>query len=685
MQKTDRRKRLLTALICLFLVLSSLWVYHPIRHHGATNCDDFYITDNSYLEKSGWNLETLVYVMTTVVAGIWMPITTFLIGHEYFLFGTDYGMYHVVCLLLHIANGVLLFFSLRMMTGALWKSALVAALFLLHPLNVEPVAWLVGIRVVLCGFFALAAIYLYALHVRQSRTWAYTLALFAFAVSITSVPMYMTLPCVLLLIDYWPLGRISLFVNHPSGGRPVFNWPGAGRLLWEKMPFFVLILGMSAIVLASHDLPFVHHHPLAHRALNLPLAYVQYLVNFFYPTGLSVFYPLPAEFPAWKVIGAVLLLLSVTIAALRTADTWRFFIVGWLWFAGMMVPLSGIVQIGTQAMADHYMYLPMIGLLLTVVWGADTIMGNWRAKPLAAGAMAAVAVIFFMATGSRQVRVWENSFTLSEHALRVTTGNYEAHNYLGHAFAQTGARQEAISHFKKALAIKPDHAKSHYNLANVYVQTGTLEKAEDHYRQALAADPTNPQAHNSMGFVLAAQGRLAEAVNHYQEAIRLTPNYFHALNNLATALAAAGRLEEAENHYRQALRIAPNAAPVLFNLADVLAAQKKYADAADLLQSALAAAPAMTKARLRLAEVLTTMGRPAEAARHYEHLTAQLPGSARLHYLAGHAFHASGQKAEARRHLQQALAIEPGREDARRLLREMEQASNPAEGTAPVQ
>lgn len=645
----ETRNRLSTVAICLFLVLSALWVYHPIRHHAPTNCDDFYLTQNTFImEQSGWNLKTLVYGATQVPTGVWMPITGLLVVFEHFLFGTDFGLYRMGNLLLHMANGILLFFALRRMTGGLWKSGLVAALFVLHPLNVEPVAWLVGIRVVLCAFFGLAAIYWYASAVRRPATWKYVFSLFAVSLSITSVAMYVTLPFVLLLIDYWPLEREPLFITHPDTGGSGFNWPGAGRLLWEKMPFFVLILGMSAIVLAAHDLPFVHHHPLAHRILNVPLAYVQYLAKFFFPTGLSVFYPLPAEFPAWKVAGAVFLLLAVTVGALRTAKTHRFFIVGWLWFAGMMVPLSGIAQIGTQAMADHYMYLPMIGLLIAVVWGADAIMGNWKHKAAASWTAAVVVLALFTGLSARQVGVWKNSFTLLNHALAVTKNNYEAHNHLGQAFAEEGDNQNAIDHFIQALAIRPDHAKSHHNLANVYVRTGNLEKAESHYRQALVADPENAATFNSLGLVQAALGRLPDAIASYQKALEIMPDYVYAHSNIAAALMAAGRLEEAAAHCQKALTIHPG----------------------------------MIKARLQLAEIRTAMGMPAKAARHYEVLVKQAPTSADLHYLAGRAFYESGQTEKARSHLEQALAVNPQMGTARRLLRQIKPPDN-GHGPAP--
>ncbi|MFZ5565347.1 MAG: tetratricopeptide repeat protein, partial [Thermodesulfobacteriota bacterium] len=669
MRQSKTRTRLLTALVCLFLVLPALWIYHPIRHHETTNCDDYYITENAFKEKFGLNLETLVYGATVVTTGVWMPFTELFIGIEHVLFGTDYGMYRMGCLLLHVANGLLLFFTLRLMTGAFWKSALVAALFVLHPLNVEPVAWLVGIRVVLCSFLALASLFLYALHVRRESTWSYTLALVCFMISITSVPMYVTLPCVLLLTDYWPLERFPLLTSpSPEVGRAAFNWKAAGWLAWEKMPFFLGILGMSAVVLVSHELPFVHHHPLTQRLLNIPLAYVQYLARFFCPTGLSVFYPLPAVFSTWKVAGAVLLLLAITAAALRTAVTHRFFIVGWLWFAGMMVPLSGVVQIGTQAMADHYTYLPMIGLLAAVIWGWESLLGRWKAAPVVSAAAAATVLFVFMVLSARQVGVWKNSFTLLEHALAVTENNYEAHNHLGQAFAEKGDREKAVFHFSRALAIRPDHVKSHHNLATVYMQAGNLEKAGSHFEQALRTDPSNIQSLNSLGLVLAAQGRLAEAFDRYRQALAIAPRYFQALNNLATALAAAGRLEEAEVRYRQALDIEPGATPVLFNLADVLSAQGKDAEAVRYLRQALDLAPDLAKARLKLADILTAMGNPGEAAAHYEILAGRLPGSADLHYLAGRAFHDAGDPAAAARHLERALRIDPSMKTAKDLL-----------------
>lgn len=651
----------LTIMVCLFIIFCALWVYHPVRYHGATDCDDFYITENPQLQRSAVNLENMVYVMTTVFAGVWMPVSTIFVGAEHILFGSDYGMYHVVCMLLHIANGLILFFLLRMMTGAFWKSALVASLFTLHPLNVEPVAWLVGIRVVLCGFFSLWSIWFYVVYVKRGSTWAYLLSLLAYGVATAVVPMYVLLPFAFFLFDYWPLKRFDFSVRSVRGFSHLLGREGMLReLVWEKMPFFLFIVGMSAIVLASHDLPTVYHYPFVDRLLNVPIAYVQYIKRIFLPVNLSVFYPFPTSFPAWKVGGAVLALACLTAAALWASLRHRFFITGWLWFVGMVAPLTGIAQVGTQAMADHYNYLPMIGILVALAWGVETLVIRHKTLRLLTGFAAVTAVFVFAVLSARQVGVWKDTFTLCKHALAVTSGNYEAHNYLGQAYAKKGNLQMAIYHFSQALAIKPDHVKSHYNIATVYMKLGNMKEAAKHYTLALLADPYSPQAHNNLGMALAGMGDIAGAVKHYRAALELAPNFYQARNNLANALADLGRLDEAVENYRKALSVKPDSPTMLYNLADVLAREGKTCDAVRCLQKALSINPLMAKARLRLADLWMDNNRPDLAASQYLALLSRAPGSAVLHYRAALALRASGDIDQANRHFEMAQKIDPG-------------------------
>ncbi len=575
--------------ICVFLVLITSVVYWQIQDHGPINADDFYLTTNKHIDE-GITCQSLFDAMRNVIAGIWMPLTYGMVGIESELFGTDFGSYHLFSAFLHAANAIILFLLLLQMTRSVWKCALVATVFTIHPINVEPVAWLVCIRVVLCGFFCLLTIYLYVLYTRHKTVIYHLLSLFCYTASLLSVPMFLPLPFLLLLLDLWPLDRLRREKNALSLTN--LSLTKIRYAIWEKFPFFSIMAVFLVFLLFLHDLsPTIESYPLHERIFNIFFSYIKYIQQIIIPTNLAIFYPFPASFPSWKILGAVLVLTIITVFAFMTIHRYPFFLVGWLWFAGMLFPLSGIAQIGTQARADHYMYLPMIGLLILLCWGISLLVKR-LSIPAGITAFLAIIIIAVLAGLSwRQAGFWKNSVTIMTHAIRVTDRNYEAHNYLGQALASRGDLSAAVHHFKKALSIKPAHQKSNINIANTCSLAGNLEEAIPHLSRALEKEPKNPKLHNNLGALYEKTNNIQSAIFHYQRAIEIDPKYIKAYANLAGLRARIGDLDNAIDHFRKALDLVPQNAEIHFRLGVVLNQTGKNDEAIEHTRRALELAP----------------------------------------------------------------------------------------------
>ncbi|MFP4040465.1 MAG: tetratricopeptide repeat protein [Desulfosudaceae bacterium] len=594
----------LKIIICLFLVFLTGIVYWQTQAHGPINADDFYLTTNKHMDNA-YSYQGLVEGMGTLVAGVWMPLIYLLVGAQMELFGTNFGAYHLVSAGLHAVNAIILFLLLFQMTRATWLSALVAVVFAVHPVNVEPVAWLVGVRVIQCGLFCLLTMYFYALYTARSSSFYYTLSLFCYAASLFSVPMFLPLPFLLLLLDFWPLDRLGVEKNNTAWKN--LSLPKIGRAVWEKFPFFGIMVVLMAVLLISHDLPStsIELYPLGERLANALLSYVRYIQQILLPINLAVFYPFPTTFPAWKIIGSIFILTGITVLGLVSVRRFPFLIVGWLWFAGMLFPLSGIAQIGTQARADHYTYLPMIGLIIPLCWGAASLAQRWRISPGMTAWPAAAVIIALTVLSWRQAGYWKNSVTLFNHSLKVTKNNYEAHNYLAQALASRGDLKTAFYHFDRALAIKPDHLKSHINLANTWMLAGDPVKAREHLSLALRKNPRNAQLHNNLGVLHEKTDNIQAALEHYRRATTLDPGYLNAYLNLAGLEAATGKSDQAITHFQKALRIDPRSAETHFQLGLTLHQTGRTREAADHLERALDLEPGNRRYR----QLLKTISR----------------------------------------------------------------------------
>jgi len=559
-------------LISLCLIVMTGLAFAPVSRNAFVGYDDdIYVSDNPHL-RGGLTWENVRWAFSANLAEVspnadyWIPAT--LVSHLLLvqLFGMHPAAHHAANVVLHAVNTVLLFLLLRRMTGALWRSALVAALFAVHPLHVESVAWVVERKDVLSTLFLMLTIRAYLWYVERSNPWRYLLVVLAFACGLMAKPMLVTLPGILLLLDYWPLGRLA-----PGHFR---TWSGSDavwRLVWEKLPLFALAAADALITYLTTQargvvLP-LETVSLPTRMENVLLAYVRYIGKMFWPHNLAAFYPYPGSPPPlWSVAGAAVVMGGITMLVLVAGRRRPYLPVGWLWYVGSLVPVIGLVQAGEQAMADRYTYVPLIGLFVMIAWGVpDLTAGCRRQKKLlataAAGTLAALAAATWVQAG-----YWRSSATLFEHALQVTTENYMAHDGLASDLAGRGRLVEAERHYREALRIKPDFAEAHNNLGVLLARQRKFDEAVAHFSQALRLRPALVRVHNNLGLALAQQGRPAEAMVQFAEAIRLIPDFAEAHNNLGLVLAQQGRLDEAIMHFSQAVRINPGDAEARRNL-----------------------------------------------------------------------------------------------------------------------
>jgi tetratricopeptide (TPR) repeat protein len=638
-EKVDKARTSRTALrIGVGLAAAVIAVYARVWGFAFVNFDD-----PDYVNTSG---RGLVWAFTSVEAANWFPVTRLSHIADGLLFGTRSGWHHMTNVVWHVAAAVMLFAFLHRATGARWRSAFVAFLFALHPLHVESVAWVAERKDVLSAFFWFLTLWGYVRYVEHcDRRW-YWFTLAAFVVGSMAKPMMVTLPIVLLLLDLWPLGR---------------------RALSEKIPFFV-ISAASALTtfVVQHSAGAVRDlaiFPLGLRIENALVTYMVYAAKTFWPVNLAVFYPYPADFALWQLLLAADAIAAISLGAWRAWRSYPYFAVGWAWYLVTLLPVIGLVQVGAQARADRYTYLPMTGLLIAVAWGAAEFA---RRRPGAAPAIKFLAIAACAASVPltwAQIGRWQNSRTLFEHALQVTDRNYLAHHNLGVELADEGKTEAAIAEYQAALRIRPDYAQARTDLGNALLKvSGRGGEALAQYRAAVESMPGSPIPHNDLGNALVKAGRLQDAVAEYQAALAIKPEYAEARNNLGKALAGMpGRGGEAVAHYQAALRINPNLAEAHVNLGDALAQMPgRIAEAMAEYQTALRINPNLAEAHHSLGRALSDMpGRMADAAAEYEAALRANPDFAEAHYDLGLALSAMDRPAEALSHFEAALKIRP--------------------------
>jgi len=564
-------------IICILLAAITIAVFSPVTHFAFLNCDDqTYVVDNTAIHD-GITGTGMVWALTTHYASNWHPVTWLSHMLDCDLFGSSPAGHHFTNVMLHLANSELVFLVLLQLTGATWRCALVAALFAWHPLHIESVAWVAERKDVLSTFFALLAVWAYALYGRKSRVEGppqkakskkqksiryYILSVALFALALMSKPMAVTLPCVMLLLDVWPLERVS--IAKPSG---FASW---SPLLVEKIPYFILAAFDCVATIwaqkSANSVVSLQDVPFSLRVCNAFVSYTRYLGKLVWPDHLAVFYPYPDVWNLWEVASSVALLVVLSAVAVALARRFPFLLIGWLWFLGMLVPVIGLAQVGTQAMADRYAYMPSIGFFIMVVWGLSILCKKLPQVQTIAGLLAVGWLAVLVVCTRAQLKYWRDSAALFRHALAVTPDNIFAEYNLGQALDTQGRKEEAAVYYARALALRPRRIETtqnsqyvaHFNwgiiLAN---QQHLLAEAESHFRAALSAKPDFWGAHDCLGKVLMAAGRTDEAIEEFQAVVRLAPNRREGWQQLGDGLERQGKSDEAARARAEAQRLTP--------------------------------------------------------------------------------------------------------------------------------
>ena len=658
-----------TALICLALAAATLAAFWGALQCQFVNYDDpAYITSNPELQR-GLAWHSVVWAFRSGAASNWHPLTWLSHLLDFACYGLTPAGHHLTSVLLHALNGVLLFLLLQKMTGAPGRAALVAAFFALHPLRVESVAWVSERKDVLSGLFWMLTLWAWLRYAEEFKVQSskfkvfYALAVLFFALGLMAKPMLVTLPFVLLLLDYWPLGRLPR---------------GLATLVREKIPFFALAAASSVVTFlvqrhggAVSSLAGV---PPVARVENAFISYVRYLGKIFWPAGLSPLYPHPGYWPLWKIAGAVILLAAITAWVIRRRCSQPYLAVGWFWFVGMLAPTIGLVQVGIQSMADRYTYLPGVGVLIMVVWGAN----EWlRARPggqYVLAAAAALALGACLVLTPRQVNFWRTSETLFLHAVEVTDNNYLAYNNLGYDWSNRGETEKAMAAYRRSLEINSNYDEAHNNLGFAFAALGRYREATNEYIKALSLNPNLTEAHNNLGVALGDLGLADAGIHEFQVALLENPNHAGAHNNYGVALAMKGRLDDAIEQFRLAVAAEPRHVGAHSDLGNALALKGDLAGAIREYEICLGINSKDAQVHNNLANALSQLGRLDEAAAHYRIALGLKPQNPEAHFNLCLCLERQGRRAEAEEQCALALQQRPDYPEAQRELEALRKA-----------
>ncbi len=614
-----------TIIILVLLAAATLAVYWQARgHEFIAFDDDLYVTENENV-KAGLTWQGVKWAFATNQAYNWHPLVWISHMLDCRLYKLNPAGHHFTNVLFHIVNTLLLFLVLNRMTSSIWRSAFVAALFALHPLHVESVAWVSERKDVLSTFFWILTMWFYVRYVQRPRFAAYLPIMLALGLGLMAKQMLVTLPFVLLLLDYWPLERFALGAQKRREYKAKFGANSLSRCFLEKLPLLALSAGASIIVLiVQSNARLVKSSvaiPLGYRLGNALVAYAKYIRKMFWPGDLGILYPHPeTNLPLWQALAAALFLSCITIFVIWSFRSRRWLAVGWLWYIGTLVPVIGLVQVGLQAMADRYTYVPLIGLFIIIAWGGAELLAKQRYRNVVPATAAVAVLLALTAVTYRQLSYWHDSIMLYKHTVAVTANNDILHYNLGALLSKEDKIDEAIKHWREAVRIRPEQHTIHKNLAILLSRQGDIDGAIEHYRHVLELRPRDETTHKALGNllarldaaeklfnrgnVLAAQDELDEAIICYTKSLQLRPRYAPAHNNLGNALYLQGQFEQAFAHYVKAIQYDPNLIDAHYNMAILLAKQDKPHEAIKKYRKVLEIDPNHTGARQAL-EALT--------------------------------------------------------------------------------
>ena len=565
--EATQHKNLIPVLICLALAILTVITFGTLKDCGFINFDDnIYVYENAYVQSGlNWNSIGQAFFSFELVkiSGYWHPLTWLSLMLDYQIFGLNPSGYHLMNLLFHVLNTILLFLIFRRMTKTLWPSAFVAALFAIHPLHVESVAWITERKDVLSTFFWMLTMGAYSYYVEHPGFRRYFFVLLFFILGLMSKPMLVTLPFVLLLLDYWPLQRFqeikpdhkvqpevsksvtsdkqkkkskkknaiaikeTLEVKKPAD--PEYKWSLIYPLLWEKVPAFCPGNTFEYRNIyrrtKSRSYLIIEELPLGVRIGNALVSYITYIGKMIWPSNLAVLYPYPGLLPPWQVLGSVFLLIAITLVVIWRVKKFPYLATGWLWYIGTLVPVIGIVQVGSQAMADRYTYIPLIGLFIMVAWGVPDLLKKWNYRKEILLASSALSILCLSIITWTQVGYWQNNITLYDHTLKVTDNNWLIYNNRGIAYNGLGNYRQAIEDYDRAIEIKPDYAEAYYNRGIVYVALGNYRQAIEDYSRAIEIKPGYAEAYYNRGIAYNGLGNYRQAIEDFSRAIEIKPDY----------------------------------------------------------------------------------------------------------------------------------------------------------------
>ncbi len=644
------------AAVCIVLVLAVLAVFGQTAGFEFVDYDDgLYVYENPVVAK-GLTLNGAAWALTYGGIGHWHPLTWLTHMADCQVYGLWAGGHHLTNVALHAAAAVLLLLALREMTGSLWRSAFVAGVFAIHPLRVESVAWIAERKDVLSGVFFMLALWAYARYAGRPSRWRYAAVALAYALGLLCKNTLVTLPFVLLLLDWWPLHRVKL--DEAAGGKVMAPFWG---LVKEKIPLFLLSVGSCvATALVPEKVPDTGRLPFVDRIGNALVSYGVYLRQMVFPARLATPYVNPpGGLPFWEVALAFVLLAAISISVVACRKRRPYLLVGWLWYLGMLVPTIGIIQISFYSHADRYTYLPGIGLAMAGAWLVGDCSLGWKHRRAVLGGLTAAVTGALMVCAWKQTSYWKNSETLWAHTLACTTGNFYAHLNLGAELLKKGKVDEAIDFYQKGLQTDPDNAGSHYNLGTALLQKGKVDEAISHFQRALEIKSDNAEVHCILGNALRQKGNVNEAITQYQEALRINPRYAAAHVSLGIALVQNGRVDEAMVHCQKALEINANDADAHYNLGTALLQKGRVDEAMVHYQRALQINPDYMDAHINLGNILLQQGMVDDAITHFQQALQIKPDNAKAQNNLGNAFLKKGSMSEAIAHFQMALQLEP--------------------------